>query len=584
MKLLDKILLRRYTDKESDDYILARNLSLILLSLWIFMAALSIRFYTKSQIGIATGIFCIFITVSLALVLVMFNKIDIATPLTLIGINILSSAAVFSLIDYHLFEVYMITTFQLTILVISTLITYKQFYAYLMVIIGIITIGFQFFFRGIKLDRALILANYEDYIIVLVLLFLTGFILGKIITQKKRIMSQLKENEEKYSTVVNSSSEGIIIHQGGLIKFVNEAAAKLIGKTVQNELLNKPITNFVQIDQRQMIQERMEARMAGGDISELLNVKLIHKDGSALDVEVKRTDIIFQGEKSILLFLRDITHRKKLQETLIQSEKMLSLGGLAAGMAHEINNPLAGIMQNAQVISNRLEKDSPANIKSAEDLGIDLIAMRSFLKERKIFNQLDRIREAGARAAEIVSNMLSFARKEQNRSSHDVRKLLDKTIEMAGSDYNLKKKYDFRSIKIIREYQEDIPMVICDPGQLQQVFFNILKNGAEAMQEKEKRERRKETGDRGEEAQFILVARQKEKMVRIEIENNLCGIPEELQGRIFEPFYTTKPVGVGTGLGLSVSYFIIHETHRGELRVESDGESWVKFIIELPYN
>ena len=581
MKLLDKILLKRYIGKDPDEYFLAKDLSFILLFTWVLMAFLSLLSFSNHNIDI--DVVHIFIVINISLVLLLFGKIKIATLVMLFGINITTSILVFTPIaGFDVNGVYKLAFFQLVIMCLSALITYKQFYAYLMMISGTVLIVFHFFYSGLKLNRALVLASYSDYVAALVLLFISGFIIIKVISQKNRNYDKLKNSEEKYSTVVNSGSEGIVIHQKGLIKFVNGAAARLSGSE-QSELLNKPITNFVQIDQKQMTQERMEARMAGGDISELLDIKLIHKDGSALDVEVKRTDIIFQGEKSILLFLRDITQRKKLQETLIQSEKMLSLGGLAAGMAHEINNPLAGIMQNAQVISNRLEKDSPENIKAAEYLGLDLAAMRTFLKERKIFNQLGRIQEAGIRAAEIVSNMLGFARKEQSKSSHDIRELLNKTVEMAGSDYNLKKKYDFRSIKVVRDYEENLPLVCCNQGQLQQVFFNLLKNGAEAMHDPSTNSGTTEAKElASEEAQFTLSMKKKGKIVRIEIQNNLTGIPAKLQGRIFEPFYTTKPVG--TGLGLSVSYFIIHETHGGELRVESDGESWVKFIIEIPIN
>jgi PAS domain S-box-containing protein len=366
-----------------------------------------------------------------------------------------------------------------------------------------------------------------------------------------------------------------MIHQGGYIKFANDTALKLAGSFL-NDTIDSFILDFVHPENKEIAQKRLSSSNAGEEVSEVFEVKIINKDGTPMDVEVKRVDITFQGEKSVLLFIRDITERKRLQETLIQSEKMLSLGGLAAGMAHEINNPLAGIMQNAQVIMNRLEKDSPANRKSAEELGISLEAVRTFLHERKIFNHLRRIRESGSRAAEIITNMLNFARKEISKSTHDLRELLDKTVEMAGLDYDLKKKYDFRAIKIVRNYEEDLPLVPCDQGQIQQVFFNILKNGAEAMQESQEKE-----GNR-EESQFTLSAKQEGESVRVEIQNNLSGIPKELQGRIFEPFYTTKPVGAGTGLGLSVSYFIIKETHGGKLEVESDGSTWVKFIIELP--
>lgn len=714
MKILDKILLKKYLGKDPDKYILARNLSSVLIIIWFLMAFLS--FLSISNPDITIEVVYIFIIINIALLLVQFNKINIAVPVTLIGSNIAASLLVVSPdAIFGVYEVYKLAFFQLVVLGISGLITYKQFYAYLMTTIGIIAIIFQFFFRGLKLDKALVLANFEDYIVAVILLFLSGFILGKVITQKKKTLAVLNENEDKFSKafrtssdslsitnistgeflewnrefenifgyskkellhtstfelgiwneledrkkmveilkkdgsirnfktvgikksggtffgnisaeiiqinnencvlttvrdiskdkeiedalrnsernyreIFDSSSDTIFIHDAdtGTILDVNNSVYEMYGyekKEVIGKGMGALSTKTPQYTTKEAIELIRKLREKGTHIFEWQEKK---KNGKLFWIEVIMKFSELNGRKRILTIARDITKRKRLQETLVQSEKMLSLGGLAAGMAHEINNPLAGIMQNAQVIVNRLKKDSPANIKVAAELGLDLSAMRIFLKERKIFNQLNRIQEAGGRAAEIVANMLKFARKESSRSSHNICELLDKTVDMAGNDYNLKKSFDFRDINIVRHYEKNLPLVVCDPGQIQQVFFNILKNGAEAMSEHlillqaQHSSSARATDDTQEKPKFILSVRHKKKMLSIEIENNLCGIPEEIQGRIFEPFYTTKPVGVGTGLGLSVSYFIINETHNGELKVESDTNSCVKFIIELP--
>jgi len=348
----------------------------------------------------------------------------------------------------------------------------------------------------------------------------------------------------------------------------NKKAEQLSGITLM-EARGQPLNNVLQItdDWMDLIQKTIKTREIKTE-----HRKIQNKNLEEIYEDITIYPLVANGIEGAVIRIDDVTKKTRMEELLIQNEKMLSLGGLAAGMAHEINNPLAGIMQNAQVIVNRLEKDSPANTKLAEELGLDLTLMRNFLTDRKIFNQLERIRQAGTRATEIVSNMLGFARKEQSKSSHNIIALLNKTLVMAESDYSLKKNYDFRNIEIIRKYEENIPMVICNPGQIQQVFFNLLKNGAEAMYEVKTNNK----------AQFTLIASQTDKNVKIVIQNNLCGIPKEQQGKIFDPFFTTKPTGEGTGLGLSVSYFIINENHNGSLSVESDGTSWVKFIIELP--
>jgi len=258
---------------------------------------------------------------------------------------------------------------------------------------------------------------------------------------------------------------------------------------------------------------------------------------------------------------------------MIQSEKMLSVGGLAAGMAHEINNPLAGILQNAQVILNRLTQKMKRNDEVAKECNITFEAIQSFMEKRKIIDMLEAINITGQRASKIVENMLSFSRKSESIfSSHDIRKLLDDTIELAASDYDLKKKYDFRKIKIIKKYDEKVPLVTCERSNIQQVFLNVIRNGAQSMVDENKQK-----------PCFTFRVKQDDDMVRIEIEDNGSGMDEEARRRAFEPFFTTKDVSDGTGLGLSVSYFIITEQHKGKMLIESKKGKGTEIIIYLKY-
>jgi len=279
------------------------------------------------------------------------------------------------------------------------------------------------------------------------------------------------------------------------------------------------------------------------------------------------------GVKGAVIRVDDVTEQVRMEEIVVQSEKMLSVGGLAAGMAHEINNPLAGMMQNAQVVLQRIQGNIPASEKVAQEVGITMDQIRTFMEKRDILHQLGLIREAGIRASQIVQNMLSFSRKEESgKTMQNIAPILDKTIELAKSDYDLKKQYDFKKIKIIKEYEPSTPPVLCEASKIQQVFFNILKNSAQAMQEKES----------DEDSKFILRIFPKGDGVRIEIEDNVPGREKEGQKRIFEPFFTTKAVGKGTGLGMSVSYFIISDNHNGDMSVVSEPGQGSNFIIQLP--
>jgi len=276
----------------------------------------------------------------------------------------------------------------------------------------------------------------------------------------------------------------------------------------------------------------------------------------------------------------DVTEHVKMEQMVVQSEKMMSVGGLAAGMAHEINNPLAGMMQNSQVVLRRISEDMPASITAAQEAGTTLEAVRTFMKNRGITRQLESIHHAGVRASQIVQNMLSFSRKDHTgKSSQSITEILDLTLELAKSDYDLKKQYDFKSITIDRAYEPDLPRVSCESSKIQQVFFNILKNCAEAIQDAAE-----QAGDRtlNDGPRLTLRAFRKGRDVIVEIEDNGPGMEEAVRKRIFEPFFTTKSVGQGTGLGLSVSYFIITDNHGGKMNVVSAPGKGAKFIIHLP--
>ncbi|TIH12385.1 PAS domain S-box protein [Marinifilum sp. JC120] len=281
------------------------------------------------------------------------------------------------------------------------------------------------------------------------------------------------------------------------------------------------------------------------------------------------------GEQDgIVVQIEDVTERVGLEDMLVQNEKMLSVGGLAAGMAHEINNPLGIIAQGAQNISRRVLSDLSANQKAADGRNLDLDELHAYMDDRGIPKIINGITEAVDRAGKIVKNMLSFSRKNQdNFRQHDLSILLDSTIELAGNEYDLSTKYDFKKIEIVREYAPDIATVFCEGSEIQQVFLNLLKNSAQSMNAKQY-----ETGG----SKFILRVYEQDGYVNIEIEDNGQGLDKSERKRIFEPFYTTKKVGEGTGLGLAISYFIISDLHKGNLVVSSSLGNWTKFVVSLP--
>ncbi len=256
---------------------------------------------------------------------------------------------------------------------------------------------------------------------------------------------------------------------------------------------------------------------------------------------------------------------------------MLSVGGLAAGMAHEINNPLGGILQGAQNISRRFYDDIAANHKAAEEAGCSLESVQAYMRLRRIDRMLEGIRECGQRAADIVSNMLNFSRKSENlHSPRSVQDMAERAIALAQADYNLNTRYDFRNIEILREYAPDLPKVECSEMEIVQVFFNLIRNAAQAMA------RREPFTGQVEKGRITIRLRKQGGLLLASIIDNGPGMDEETRRRVFEPFFTTKPPGEGTGLGLSVCYLIVHSNHRGDITVESAPGKGAAFHVRLP--
>jgi len=393
---------------------------------------------------------------------------------------------------------------------------------------------------------------------------------------RKRTEDELRKSEKKYRYLFNNAPAGM--YEIDLIKTrfinVNEAMCKYSGYS-EDEFLSMNPLDLLTGDSRKLFLAGLESLSKNENISDNIEYKIIKKNGQELCVILNSDFIYDNGElKGARVVAHDITDRKKIEDMMIQTEKMMSVGGLAAGMAHEINNPLAGMMQSAQVIHNRLSKDLPANEKVATELGSSMAVIKKFMEKRGILKQLENINQAGGRSAEIVKNMLNFARKSDSiKTEHHLNELIDNTINLSQNDYNLKKNYDFKQIQITREYNPDIPAVLCEGSKIQQVIFNLLKNATESMVLENHGKKN---------PKLVIRLHKKKEMACIEIEDNGPGMDHSTRKRIFEPFFTTKSVDKGTGLGLSVSYFIIVGDHGGKIEVTSIVGKGTKFLIKLP--
>jgi len=390
-----------------------------------------------------------------------------------------------------------------------------------------------------------------------------------------KAQEQLRLSEDKFRTIFDSISELVYVLDPETVTFVdvNQRACEAFGFT-REEIIGTEAGALGEYDppyDRAHALEKMRLVLESGE--QCFEWKSKKKNGELFWMEVSARMCRISGADRLLVSARDITDRKRMQEVLVQTEKMMSVGGLAAGMAHEINNPLSAILQSTQVLQNRLFKEMPASRAAAEEAGCPLESVQAFLKAREVDTFIQTVHEAGSRAAKIVANMLEFSRTTESlMSPSNLNALLEKTVELCANDYDLKKKYDFRKIEIVRDFDPDLPPVPCTATRIEQVVLNLLRNAAQAM--------RGNPPDRP--PRIVLRTREEKGMAHVEVEDNGPGMPAEVRKRVFEPFFTTKGQGQGTGLGLSVSYFIITENHKGTIEVDSTLGAGTRFTICLP--
>lgn len=300
---------------------------------------------------------------------------------------------------------------------------------------------------------------------------------------------------------------------------------------------------------------------------------LLEQNGVRSFYDLMLYPLVANGVEGAVIRIEDVTEQTRVQSLMVQTEKMMSVGGLAAGMAHEINNPLGIIIQAAHNIERRLDPAFPPNQEVARQVGCNLEEMQAYFVQRRIPEFIASICESSSRAASIIRNILDFSRSaETTMTMLSLSDVLEKTIELAGSDYDLKKRYDFRSIEIVREYDPQLPPVKGIVVELEQVFLNLLKNAAQAMM----------TDPTGYAPRIVLRLYRQGEYAVAEVEDNGPGMTEEVRRRVFEPFFTTKEPGFGTGLGLSVSYMIVTQNHKGSLEAVSGPDRGACFIVRLP--
>ena len=388
---------------------------------------------------------------------------------------------------------------------------------------------------------------------------------------RSKIEKKLTGFQNYLNSIIDSMPSALIALDEQLyVTQWNQEAGALSG-TPLDEALNQPI--WLAFEPMKAFLPQIKQTVENHSVTKIERVTWIKND-DARHYALTFYPLTGGAGRGVVIRIDDITQRLSLEEMMVQSEKMLSVGGLAAGMAHEINNPLGAILHNVQNIRRRLSPELPKNLEQAEQSGVPLEAINQYLEGREIPKLLDGIQQAGGRAAKIVSHMLSFSRRSNREMAPcDLPALIDQALEIASNDFDLTIGFDFKGQAITRQFDPQLGPVPGTANELEQVLLNLLKNAAQAIHQRD---------TDSEPGRIILRTRLNPPWAEIQVEDNGVGMPESVRKRIFEPFFTTKEVGQGTGLGLSVSYFIITNNHKGQMEVQSSRGQGTCFTLRLP--
>ena len=379
-------------------------------------------------------------------------------------------------------------------------------------------------------------------------LFLQGIMLD--ITDRKRAEIALKESEERYRTVVEQSFDGVFVQKGGVITFANSRLHEMLGYG-PGEMEGLDHWSIYHADYQGIIRAKAQARLRGESVPSHYEVNLLRKDGSSFSGEINAKAILFDNEPGIQVWIRDLTEQKRLENRLVDAQRMEAVGTLAGGIAHDFNNLLHIIAGHAELLEMELA-------------------------ERKLkFDEMAAIRQAAKRGTVLVKQILTFSRRVEtkfesinlNEEVQTIERLLYRTIP--------------KMIEIDLLLEQGLTPVRADATQIEQVLINLAVNAKDAMPE---------GGRLTIETRNVILEEDycrshtevtPGRYVLLRVSDTGHGMKRDVRQHIFEPFFTTKGLADGTGLGLAMVFGIV-KMHGGHITCESEVGSGTTFSIYLP--
>jgi two-component system cell cycle sensor histidine kinase/response regulator CckA len=376
------------------------------------------------------------------------------------------------------------------------------------------------------------------------------------VTDRSQADEALRRSEAKFRTLIERSPTAIFVQRAGRFVYVNGALLAMLGYESASDLVGKVVLDSIHVDDRALVRGQQHRTANEGD-SPVREARMLRRDGTEIVVEAEGVLLDFDGETSNVVLARDVTERRRMLARVATADRMLSIGTLAAGVAHEINTPLAYVISNLALLANEL----PAVLSTmASDE-----SKRARLSAQDIEVILRDAQEGAARVSGIVRHLRVLSRADDEaHGSVDAVAVLRSSIKMAENEIR-------HRARVVLELDRRLPRVHANESRLGQVFLNLLVNAAQAI-----------PVGHVEENEISVRARASAggNHVTIEVEDTGAGIAPSVIGRIFDPFFTTKAVGDGTGLGLAICQQIV-KSAGGEISVTSELGKGACFRVTL---
>jgi two-component system NtrC family sensor kinase len=366
---------------------------------------------------------------------------------------------------------------------------------------------------------------------------------GRDITERKQAEEALRQSEENYRALFDSSVIGTIVLDADTVRvaMANRAATEIFGFSSVEEVQGLDPLDYIRPEDKDRVVELALSNLLEQDSRQVYELGAFTKDGREIWISATGAKIMHEGKLAGLISFTDITEQKKQSEHIILTDRLASLGELASGTAHELNNPLTSIIGFSQLL---MEGEVPDDIR--DDL--------------KLINY------EAQRAASITKNLLTFARKHApEKQSNQINSIVEDVLKLRAYEHKA------NSIEVERQFAPDLPEVMVDYFQIQQVFINIIINAEYFM-----------TKEHGK-GTLTITTKKNNRTVVISFADDGPGIPREILRRIFDPFFTSKESGKGTGLGLSICHGIVAE-HGGQIYARNHQGKGATIVVELPIN